>query len=116
MNGDIAHRSIRSSISRIVEASAPRMISSVTASTGVPARGTVLRLRPDRLGRRDALRVNRHRAALLPLHDAQLGADAAALVVVLHATVGEELGRAVLQVDLVRRLAEFFLVEGAGPL
>src|SRR5262245_52315608 len=33
MNGDIAHRSIRSSMSRIVEARLPRMISSVTGST-----------------------------------------------------------------------------------
>src|SRR6266545_2195352 len=34
MNGDIAHRSIRSSMSRMVEARLPRMISSVTGSTG----------------------------------------------------------------------------------
>lgn len=33
MNGDMAHRSIKSSISRIVEDIAPRMISSVIAST-----------------------------------------------------------------------------------
>src|SRR5262245_61219297 len=33
MNGDIAHRSIRSSMSRMVDARLPRMISSVTGST-----------------------------------------------------------------------------------
>jgi hypothetical protein len=33
MKGDIAHRSIRSSISRIVELIAPRMISRVIGST-----------------------------------------------------------------------------------
>src|SRR5262252_989335 len=37
MKGDIAQRSIRSSMSRIVEARLPRMISSVTASTVVAA-------------------------------------------------------------------------------
>src|SRR5215813_8137939 len=122
MNGDIAHRSIRSSISRIVEWSAPRMISSVTGSTAVPpgepgtAPRSPLGLWPDRFRCGDALRMHRHRAALLPLHDAQLGAHPAALVVVLHAAVGEELGRAVLEVDLVHRLAQLLLVEGAGPL
>src|SRR5262245_35782926 len=34
MNGDIAHRSIRSSMSWMVDARLPRMISSVTGSTG----------------------------------------------------------------------------------
>src|SRR2546426_8918203 len=33
MKGDIAHRSIRSSMSRIVDARLPRMISGVTGST-----------------------------------------------------------------------------------
>src|SRR5260370_15803529 len=75
-----------------------------------------LRLRPDRLRGGDALRVHRHRAALLPLHDAELGAHPAAVLLVLDAAVREELGRTVLEVDLVHRLAQLLAVGGAGPL
>src|SRR5258707_15495431 len=62
-----------------------------------PAGPDPLRLRPDRLRGGDALRVHRHRAALLPLHDAELGAHPAAVLLVLDAAVREELGRTVLR-------------------
>src|SRR5262245_4076881 len=45
MKGDIAHRSIRSSMSRMVEARLPRMISSVTGSTVAAGRAPAGALR-----------------------------------------------------------------------
>jgi hypothetical protein len=47
-----------------------------------------LRLRPDRLRGRDALGVHRHRPALLPLDDAELGPDPAAVLLVLDPAIG----------------------------
>src|SRR5258705_3860731 len=41
------------------------------------------KLRPDRLRYGDAFRVHGHRASLLPLHDAELGAHSSAILVVL---------------------------------
>src|SRR5512138_1167835 len=89
---------------------------STGAAAHRPAGPGTLRLRPDRLRGRDALRVDRHRAALLPLHDAQLGPGPAAVLLVLDAAVREELRRAVLEVDLVHHLAQLPAVDGAGPL
>src|SRR5262245_10811225 len=82
-------------------------------------RGAELSLRklgPDRLGRRDALRMHGHRPALLPLHDAEFGAHPAATLVVLDAAIGKELGGTVLEVDLVEHLSQLAAIRGARAL
>src|SRR5262252_7392580 len=82
-------------------------------------RGAELSLRelgPDRLGRRDALRMHGHRPALLPLHDAEFGAHPAATLVVLDAAIGKELSGTVLEVDLVEHLSQLASIGGARAL
>ena len=69
-----------------------------------------LRLRPDPSRRRCS--GYGHWPVLLPLHDAQLGADPAAVLLELDAAIGEVFRRAVLEVDLVQRLGQLLVVRG----